>query len=72
MSVYEDPEGRFTIKYPFDWYVNEEPNLGEDIVVKFDISEPEIVGPVKPFRIFASSQCQMVDTYTWDIICVIL
>jgi hypothetical protein len=43
-SVYEDPEGEFTIEYPLDWHVNEEPNKSvEDIVVQFDSSEPRIV-----------------------------
>jgi hypothetical protein len=42
-SVYEDQEGRFTIDYPSDWIVNEEPS-GDDkeSVVQFDSSEPDI------------------------------
>lgn len=42
-SSYTDPDGRFTIHYPSDWYVNEEPSDEKESAVQFDDSEPEIV-----------------------------
>lgn len=43
-KIYNDPEQRFTIEYPSDWYVNEESSKSADpIVVRFDSSEPRIV-----------------------------
>lgn len=42
-SVYEDQEGRFTIDYPSDWIVNEEPSRDDkESVVQFDSSEPDM------------------------------
>ena len=35
-SKYNDLEGRFTIDYPSDWYVNEEPGDDKEKVVQFD------------------------------------
>jgi PsbP len=43
LSEYEDQEGRFTIDYPSDWIVNEEPSSNnKDKVVQFDSSEPDM------------------------------
>ena len=39
--TYKDPEGRFTIDYPSDWYINEEPSDNKESAVQFDSSEPE-------------------------------
>jgi hypothetical protein len=36
--IYNDAEERFTIEYPSDWYVNEEPSNREGSVVQFDAS----------------------------------
>jgi PsbP len=45
-TKYNDPEGKFTMDYPSDWYVNEEEPVksNKDIVVQFDSSEPNIFG----------------------------
>jgi hypothetical protein len=40
-ATYTDPEGRFTMDYPSDWYVNEQPSDDKESVVQFDSSEPE-------------------------------
>jgi hypothetical protein len=43
LSEYDDHEGRFTIGYPSDWIVNEEPSSDDkESVVQFDSSEPDI------------------------------
>ena len=41
-QMYEDLEGRFTIEFPSDWYVNEEPSDDKEGVVQFDSSEPDL------------------------------
>jgi hypothetical protein len=43
-SKYNDLDGRFTIDYPSDWYVNEEPSDDKENVVQFDSSEPDMAG----------------------------
>jgi hypothetical protein len=46
-ETYNDPEGRFAIEYPSDWFVNEMPMKSvEDIVVQFDSSEPDMAGDI--------------------------
>lgn len=46
-ETYNDPEGRFSIEYPSDWFVNENPMKSvEDIVVQFDSSEPDMAGDI--------------------------
>jgi hypothetical protein len=46
-ETYNDPEGRFAIEYPSDWFVNEEPNTSmKDMVVQFDSSEPDMAGNI--------------------------
>jgi hypothetical protein len=42
-KIYNDAEERFTIEYPSDWYVNEEPSNEKESVVQFDASsDPDI------------------------------
>lgn len=46
-KTYNDPNQRFTIVYPSDWYLNEEPDKStEDMVVQFDSSEPDMAGDI--------------------------
>jgi hypothetical protein len=42
-KTYTDPEGRFEVGYPENWYVNEEPSrTRKNITVQFDYDKPKI------------------------------